>query len=337
MNSVTSLLKAIPIIVGFQRNQTLIQRTYFETNAANLLKRIAAWGIDVSVTGVLATLASNFLGNDFQDPYLGPILLFAICGFLYGSVLDSSPWQGTLGKHLFRLKVVRTDGKKLSFWHAALRNLMRATVFLTVGLSYAVTFVNPQHASVHDFFSFTRVIKKSSPATHEFYWKPRSFFTWGLSLVVLLMSISVLLILMSVGISVVNSRSLVHKAYNQLDPYRQVVEKEFLEKKNYPISVTTATHGVQDNDLLPGSGHKARYISKTGTFILETAELKGEIIIGFFPPNHRFTEKPFAAWVCLGRGATPELDVFYSLLTPASCAMKPFRVLDPTAPPSPKR
>ena len=44
---------------------------------------------------------------------------FAVSGWLYYALLESSPWQGTLGKKFFGLYVTDADGKRISFARAS--------------------------------------------------------------------------------------------------------------------------------------------------------------------------------------------------------------------------
>lgn len=58
----------------------------------------------------------------FGKPALALIVLFFIVsGWLYFALLDSSPWQGTLGKKFFGLIVTDTDGRRITFGRATRR------------------------------------------------------------------------------------------------------------------------------------------------------------------------------------------------------------------------
>lgn len=307
-----------------RKENALKKRVFFKQNSPHILSRIGAWGIDVSVTGVLATAISKILGSNFQDPLFGPLFIYMLCGFLYGSLMECSPWQATVGKHLLRMKVVRTDGRPLSSWHSAWRNLLRATVFLSVGISYLVGVVHPQGATIHDLLSSTRVIRNTAPALEGASWRPSEPWMWIPTATFTGLSLVVVLILGFLTIAIVSMRGLVNDGYKQLAPYMAVVEKASPEGRAFPETVTEATRGVKDDNLLPGSGYKARYLPKQGQFLLESPNLAGILLVGYLPVGHTYNETQAPAWVCIGRGANEEIDRLYKLLSPASCATKPF-------------
>lgn len=307
-----------------RKENSLKKRKFFKENSANILVRICAWGIDVSVTGVLATAISKILGNNFQDPFFGPLFIYIICGFLYGTFMECSPWQATVGKHLLRLKVVRTDGKRLSPWHSAWRNLLRATVFLSVGISYLVGLIHPQRATFHDLMSSTRVIREKAPALDGVTWQPSKHWMWIPTVVFTGLSLVVVMILTTLTLSIAKMRGLVNDGYKQLSPYFAVVEKVSPDGRHYPSTVTEATRGIKDEDLLPNSGYKARYAANQGQFLVESPGLNGALLIGYLPVGHPFNETQEPAWVCIGRGKDESTERLYKLLAPATCATKPF-------------
>jgi uncharacterized RDD family membrane protein YckC len=56
----------------------------------------------------------------FGKPALFAILcFFVVSGWLYYALLESSPWQGTLGKKFFGLYVTDMDGNRISFGRAS--------------------------------------------------------------------------------------------------------------------------------------------------------------------------------------------------------------------------
>lgn len=309
----------------FQKNENEITKKDFLRNqAANPIARVGAWGVDLAVCGVLSTLVSKILGSNFQDSFSGPILIYIVCSFFYGSILECSPWQATLGKHILRMKVIRIDGHSLSIWHSMWRNFLRATVFLSVGISYLLSFLNPQHAAAHDFLSFTRVVKNKAQAPHGILWKPVNYINYFLPFIFTLLSLCVVMIILAVTLSIANLRSQVYSGYKLLKPYMDKVEKEYKTNKSYPESVTEDSHGIKDDDLLPGSQYKATYIKNLGQFTLEVPNIKGKLAVGYFPENHKFNEKSVPAWTCIGRANDKDYEILYSLLSPSDCSLKPF-------------
>ncbi len=74
-------------------------------------------------------------------------------------------WNGqTPGKRLLKLRVIREDGRPITFWEAATRNLLRifdmlpSFPFYSVGL--ICVFISPRDQRVGDFFAGTVVIRE---------------------------------------------------------------------------------------------------------------------------------------------------------------------------------
>ena len=124
-------------------------------------KRVYAFLIDFA----LMLLITSFLAlPEFVPALLGnvlsfdlTILPFIILGLLwvYSTLLEGFNGQ-TLGKRMMGLKVVRTDGKKMSYDHAAIRNFGKAFLLpfdLLVGLKHEKRFLR-----YFDKFAGTTVI-----------------------------------------------------------------------------------------------------------------------------------------------------------------------------------
>jgi uncharacterized RDD family membrane protein YckC len=62
------------------------------------------------------------------------LLLIPVVWFGYGTALESSPWQATVGKRITGLKVYMENGGRLGFIQAAQRNLIKDAPFLLFAL-----------------------------------------------------------------------------------------------------------------------------------------------------------------------------------------------------------
>ena len=128
---------------------------------ASFQKRVYAFLIDFAlmllITSFLAVpefvpaLFGNVLNLDFT------VLPFIVIGLLwvYSTLLEGFNGQ-TLGKRMLGLKVVRTDGKKMTYDHAAIRNFGKAFLLpfdLLVGLKHEKRFLR-----YFDKFAGTTVI-----------------------------------------------------------------------------------------------------------------------------------------------------------------------------------
>ena len=133
-------------------------------------RRYLARIIDSTLIGVLAIAALTFLGA------LGPraradllsILLrlfaFVIVWIGYGTLLESSRWQATVGKRLAGLRVYDSEGGRLKVLQAAGRNLIkdgpsllfsvipagRLLSLIWLGCHIVVLHRSPVYQAIHD-------------------------------------------------------------------------------------------------------------------------------------------------------------------------------------------
>jgi uncharacterized RDD family membrane protein YckC len=129
---------------------------------ATLSKRVRAFLIDFSlmltITIIFAfpQVVSILEGNVFS-PELSAVL-FITLGLLwvYSTLLEGFNGQ-SLGKRLIGLKAVRTDGKKLSYDHAAVRNFGKAFL-LPFDLIVGIRLKNEKFKRYFDKFAGTTVI-----------------------------------------------------------------------------------------------------------------------------------------------------------------------------------
>ena len=128
---------------------------------ASFKKRVYAFLIDFSLMLLitfffaLPEFLPTLFGNVFSFDIT--VLPFVIIGLLwvYSTLLEGFNGQ-TLGKRMMGLKVVRTDGKKMSYDHAAIRNFGKAFLLpfdLLVGLKHERRFLR-----YFDKFAGTTVI-----------------------------------------------------------------------------------------------------------------------------------------------------------------------------------
>ena len=111
---------------------------------ASFKKRVYAFLIDF---GLMLLITSLFALPNFIPAFLGTVISFdiTVLPFIgisllwgYSTLLEGFNGQ-TLGKRIIGLKVVRTDGKKMSYDHAAIRNFGKAFLLpfdLLVGLKH---------------------------------------------------------------------------------------------------------------------------------------------------------------------------------------------------------
>lgn len=93
---------------------------------------------------------------------LRDLVLLVANGFawLYAAGLESSAWQGTIGKQLMGLVVTDNAGHRISFLRATGRHAARYLSALPFFLGFIMALFNPQRLTWHDRLSGTRVVKR---------------------------------------------------------------------------------------------------------------------------------------------------------------------------------
>ncbi|MEO6595429.1 MAG: RDD family protein [Planctomycetota bacterium] len=100
-------------------------------------RRLAAFGIDwcliavwgTALFGVVLLFARGDLPRP-SGPWVGQGIGFVamtVPVLLYGALMESSTWRGTIGKRCMSLQVVGADGGQVSRGRAALRNVVKFT------------------------------------------------------------------------------------------------------------------------------------------------------------------------------------------------------------------
>lgn len=82
-----------------------------------------------------------------------------VAKFVYHVIMESGPKQATYGKQLLRIKVVDTEGRRVTFGRAAGRNLAKLLSVATLFIGYLFSFFNKQQQCLHDMVAGTLVMK----------------------------------------------------------------------------------------------------------------------------------------------------------------------------------
>jgi uncharacterized RDD family membrane protein YckC len=141
-----------------------VQRKESQLPLASIKKRVPAFLIDFAL--ILAiTMAIIFLPQipslSIRDAYYTATstVLFITVGllWLYSTLLEGFNGQ-SIGKRITGLKVVRTDGKKMSYDHAAVRNFGKVLPLLPFDLLFGWRLKNCTFIRYFDKFAGTTVI-----------------------------------------------------------------------------------------------------------------------------------------------------------------------------------
>jgi uncharacterized RDD family membrane protein YckC len=87
-------------------------------------------------------------------------LVFFILTVLYYSFMESSKYQGTVGKLVFGLKVTDESGAKLDFIKALIRNLCKIVSSLILLIGYIMAGFTAKKQGLHDIIAKTLVLRK---------------------------------------------------------------------------------------------------------------------------------------------------------------------------------
>jgi uncharacterized RDD family membrane protein YckC len=82
--------------------------------------------LDTLIVGIF--FDSNELTPDYEPPLkavLAFLIIFYVVYCILCAIFESSKWQGTPGKLIMKIQVIGTDGYRLPFFRALLRNLCK--------------------------------------------------------------------------------------------------------------------------------------------------------------------------------------------------------------------
>lgn len=145
-----------------------------EYTLAGLGSRTGAALIDTIIQGIMllilgiALLLIGYFSPNFWEEYSGwiiggTILAFTLISYGYFIAMELSMNGMTLGKKVFRIRTIRSNGQPITLKHSALRNLFR--VFLDVfGVGVVLIFFTKHNKRVGDFVASTIVVAEENKA-----------------------------------------------------------------------------------------------------------------------------------------------------------------------------
>jgi uncharacterized RDD family membrane protein YckC len=115
--------------------------------------------------------ASNFDGNASDGDIIAMVITMVTAGaaiaflvfvlqVLYYSFMESSKYQGTLGKMALGLIVTDANGAKLDFTKALIRNLGKIVSWFVMGIGFIMAGFTEKKQALHDMIASTLVVKK---------------------------------------------------------------------------------------------------------------------------------------------------------------------------------
>ncbi len=143
--------------------------------------RLVAWFIDAILLGVVSNILMLIFGLGMGDwrhlmvsggqPRPEDIAMMmgmafrimfisTILHWLYYAFLESSTWQGTLGKKALGLYVTDLSGMRISFGRASGRFFARIISALTLGIGYLMIAFTEKKQALHDMIAGTLVLRR---------------------------------------------------------------------------------------------------------------------------------------------------------------------------------
>ena len=104
--------------------------------------------------------ATMFMTYDFPGVFLTFTSIKLLLAYPYFALMESSRWQGTVGKLSLRIKVTDTDGNRISFARATGRYFLKIVSAMLFMLGYIISF-SDRRQTWHDFMSRTLVLNKN--------------------------------------------------------------------------------------------------------------------------------------------------------------------------------
>lgn len=99
-------------------------------------------------------------GREGDELSLGLTFIFVLMSFGYYAALESSAWQGTLGKRAFGLVVGDEHGNRLSFGRALGRTLAKIVSGFILYIGYIMAAFTDRKQALHDMIATTYVTRR---------------------------------------------------------------------------------------------------------------------------------------------------------------------------------
>jgi uncharacterized RDD family membrane protein YckC len=143
--------------------------------------RFVAWFIDAIILGVASTIVLLPFGvmtgfnlhrlmsghppspEDFFSMggmHIRIFIVRQILHWIYYALLESSVWQGTIGKKALGLEVTDLSGARIDFGRATVRFLGRYVSIFTLGIGFIMAGFTQKKQALHDMIAGTLVLRK---------------------------------------------------------------------------------------------------------------------------------------------------------------------------------
>src|SRR5262245_36783871 len=112
-----------------------------------------------------------FMSYGLPGVFITFISIKLLIAYPYFALMESSRWQGTLGKQAMRIKVTDMNGNRISFGRATARYFLKIISSIEFMLGYLISF-SDQRQTIHDVLSRVLVVREDIVFS-RFYAMPR--------------------------------------------------------------------------------------------------------------------------------------------------------------------
>ena len=137
---------------------------------AYLIDAVVIWIVALPIYLILGAAFGLSMSSIARDPNgvmlgstLGPLFLFEGCLlfglWLYFAIMESSAWQGTVGKKVLGLRVTDLNGNRISFGRATGRFFAKVLSNFTLLIGYIMAGFTAKKQALHDVIAGCLVTK----------------------------------------------------------------------------------------------------------------------------------------------------------------------------------
>jgi uncharacterized RDD family membrane protein YckC len=123
---------------------------------AGFWRRLWAAALDITLLMPFSGAVQVMFGRSWFDPgeidadYWRLQLVLTLIGWLYGALMESSRWQGTLGQQVLGIQVTDLNGRRISFLRATGRHFAQILSFLLLGIGFLMIAFTVHKQALHD-------------------------------------------------------------------------------------------------------------------------------------------------------------------------------------------
>ena len=138
---------------------------------AGFTKRLVAGLFDCFVI-LIFTYFILIVINKYLTPitldniYIG-LFIYIPLYIIYNSILERTPWRGSLGKYILSIEVTDEYENPVTFPKALIRNITKIFNVITLGLGFLLSAIPPKKQALNDKISHTFVINKLTMKKEE--------------------------------------------------------------------------------------------------------------------------------------------------------------------------